>query len=137
MARMPEASDEPMRIDKWLWAARFFKTRGLAAEAAEGGHVELGGKRVKPSRDVRAGDRLEIVKGPVRFSVVVRGTSRQRGPAARAALLYEETAESRAARERAAEERRLAGPPPGADRAARPTKRDRRRLEAARGRRSR
>jgi ribosome-associated heat shock protein Hsp15 len=135
MARMLGISEEPVRVDKWLWAARFFKTRGLASEAVDGGHVEVNGKRVKPSKDVRPGDALEIVKGPLRFSVVVRGTAERRGPASLAVQLYEETPESRTARERAAEERRYAGPPPGADRTARPTKRDRRRLEAARGRR--
>lgn len=130
-------SEEPVRIDKWLWAARFFKTRGMASEAVEGGHIEVNGKRVKPSKDVRPGDALEIVKGPLRFSVVVRATAERRGPASLAAQLYEETPESRTARERAAQERRYASPPPGADRVARPTKRDRRRLDAARGRRGR
>jgi ribosome-associated heat shock protein Hsp15 len=132
---MAGISEEPVRIDKWLWAARFFKTRSVAAEAVDGGHVEVGGRRVKPSREVRPGDALEIAKGPVRFAVVVRATAERRGPASLAARLYEETPESQAARRRAAEERRYASPPPGADRAARPTKRDRRRLEAARGRR--
>jgi len=119
-----------VRIDKWLWAARLFKTRALAVEAVSGGRVAVNGLRVKPSRPVRPGDRLEVTKGTVRLSVVVRGISARRGPAAAAALLYEETAESRAARERQAAERRLAEAP-GADLGGRPTKRDRRRFDAA------
>ena len=119
-----------MRIDKWLWAARLFKTRALAVEAVSGGRVAVNGLQVKPSRPVRPGDRLEVTKGTVRLSVVVRGISARRGPAAAAALLYEETAESRAARERQAAERRLAEAP-GADLGGRPTKRDRRRFDAA------
>jgi ribosome-associated heat shock protein Hsp15 len=128
--------DEPVRIDKWLWAARLFKTRGLAVEAVSGGRVAVNGARVKPSRPVRAGDTLDITKGSVRLTVVVQALSARRGPAAEAALLYEETAESRAARERQALERRLAQAP-RADGGGRPTKRDRRRLDAAAGRRRR
>jgi ribosome-associated heat shock protein Hsp15 len=127
---------ERTRVDKWLWAARFVKTRGLAVEAVNGGRVEVNGQRVKPSKEIRAGDRLEITIGQVRTSVVVRGISARRGPASEAALLYEETAESREARERQAAERRLAAP--DAELGGRPTKRDRRRFEAAlrsRGRR--
>jgi ribosome-associated heat shock protein Hsp15 len=122
---------ESIRIDKWLWAARFFKTRAAASEAVLGGHVHVGGARVKPSKEVRAGDRLEIRVGPVRFVVVVRGVAERRGPASVAATLYEETAESRAAREQHALERRLARPA-GADLGARPTKQARRRLDALR-----
>ena len=127
--------DEPVRIDKWLWAARMFKTRPLAAEAIGGGRVELNGARVKPSRDVKPGDRLDVTIGPVRREVVIRATSERRGPASVAATLYEETPESNTAREAAAEQRRLMSPPPGADLGMRPTKRDRRRLDDARGRR--
>ena len=123
---------EPVRVDTWLWAARLAKTRALAVEAVKGGRVQINGQRTKPSRGVRAGDRLELTFGQARLSVVVRGTTRRRGPAAEAALLYEETAESRAARERLAAERRLAAQP-DARGGARPTKRDRRRLEAAPG----
>jgi ribosome-associated heat shock protein Hsp15 len=122
---------ERVRIDKWLWAARFFKTRGTATEAVVGGHVHVNGERVKPARDVKLGDRLEIRRGQQRFTVVVTGLAERRGPAAAAAELYEETPESVAERERRREERRLAKPV-GADLTARPTKRDRRRLDALR-----
>ncbi|MBW3609603.1 MAG: RNA-binding S4 domain-containing protein [Actinobacteria bacterium] len=122
-----------VRIDKWLWAARFFKTRTLAADAVKGGRVELGGARVKASKEVVAGDELRITIGQVRRTVIVRGVSDKRGPAKVAATLYEETPQSVAARELAAEQRRLQSPPPGADLGMRPTKRDRRRLDSARG----
>jgi ribosome-associated heat shock protein Hsp15 len=129
-----EGSSEPVRVDRWLWAARLAKTRPLAAEAVKGGRVHVNGRAVKPSRDVRPGDRLEVTIGQVRREVIVRATSERRGPASEAALLYEETAESVAERERRAAERRLA-PPAMPDLGGRPTKRDRRRLEQARGRR--
>ena len=122
---------ERVRIDKWLWAARFFKTRGAATEAVLGGHVHVNGERVKPSREVRAGDGLRIRNGLSEWTVAVRGLSQKRGPAAVAKELYEETPESAQARERRRAELRLARPP-GADAGARPTKRDRRRLEALR-----
>jgi ribosome-associated heat shock protein Hsp15 len=126
------ASDpERVRLDKWLWAARFFKTRGLATEAVQGGRVHVEGVRVKPARDVRVGERVEVTIGPVVRTVVVRALSDRRGPATEAARLYEETEASRERRERQAAERRFA-PPPGADLGARPTKRDRRRIEAIR-----
>jgi ribosome-associated heat shock protein Hsp15 len=130
--------DEPrLRVDKWLWAARFYKTRSLAAEAVKGGLVQVGSQRVKPSREIGAGDRLEITIGHTRRAVVVRGVAPRRGPASEAALLYEETAESIAARELLAAQRRLTQAP-GADLGARPTKRDRRRFDATPGaRRSR
>jgi len=120
-----------VRIDKWLWAARFFKTRGAATDAVVGGHVHVNGERVKPARDVKPGDRLEIRRGQQRFTVTVMALADRRGPASAAAALYEEDAESIAAREKARDERRLAAPP-GADLSARPTKRDRRRLDALR-----
>ena len=126
--------DRMVRVDKWLWAARLAKTRGLAAEAVKGGRVEINGQRVKPSKEVRPGDQIEITTGPYRRTVIVTALAERRGPAKEAALLYEETPESIAARERVAAERRLAAPPapqPGG----RPTKRDRRRLDARRGRR--
>jgi ribosome-associated heat shock protein Hsp15 len=122
---------EEVRIDKWLWAARFFKTRGAATEAVLGGRVQLNGARVKPAKEVRAADTVDVQVGHVRFTVVVRGVADKRGPASVAATLYAETDESRAARERMAAERRLAAPL-GADLGARPTKQDRRRLEALR-----
>jgi ribosome-associated heat shock protein Hsp15 len=122
---------ERVRIDKWLWAARFFKTRGDATEAVAGGLVQVNGARVKPSKDVGEGDRLEIRRGAIEWTVVVLGVAERRGPAKVAATLYEETSESREARERNALERRLAKPL-GADLGARPTKQDRRRIEALR-----
>jgi ribosome-associated heat shock protein Hsp15 len=124
-----------VRVDKWLWAARLTKTRALAAEAVKGGRVEINGQRVKPSKDVAPGDEIEVTTGPYRRTVIVKGLAERRGPAKEAALLYEETAESIAERERLAAERRLempARPQAGG----RPTKRDRRRLDARRGRRS-
>ena len=124
---------EELRVDKWLWAARFYKTRGLAIEAVKGGRVGVNGARVKPSRDVVVGDTVEISFGQGRrIEVVVRGLSPRRGPAKEAQLLYDETPESVSAREAWVAARRAAGPPPGAGSGARPTKRDRRRLEAMR-----
>ena len=124
---MADAS-APVRVDKWLWAARLVKTRSLGAEAVKGGRVHVNGRAIKPSKDVRPGDRLELTTGPVRIAVVVRGTAERRGPAAEAALLYDETAESVAGRERYAAQRRLEAAV-GPDRGGRPTKRDRRRFE--------
>ena len=120
-----------MRIDKWLWAARFFKTRSAATEAVSGGHVHVDGERVKPAREVKVGDRLEIRRGQTRFTVTVTGLAERRGPANAAAELYEEDAQSILARQKQRDERRLAKPL-GADLSARPTKRDRRRLDALR-----
>ena len=125
---------ESVRLDRWLWAARFFKTRALAVEAIAGGRVHLAGQRTKPSKEVGPGDELEISFGQgATVSLVVRGTAQRRGSAAVAAGLYEETPESIEAKERRAEQRRLA-PPPFPPGGARPTKRDRRRLDADRGR---
>ena len=124
--------DDRLRIDKWLWAARLTKTRSLAADAVKGGRVQVNGQRAKPSKEIGPGDRLDITIGQVRRSVVVLGVAARRGPAKEAELLYEETQESREARELAAAQRRLAAPP-GADLGARPTKRDRRRLDATPG----
>ncbi len=95
-----DESNDRTRIDKWLWAARFFKTRSLAVEAIEGGKVQVGGERVKRAKLVQAGDELRIRLGPYEHQVVVRDVSERRGPASVAATLYEETEASRAARER-------------------------------------
>ncbi len=116
-----------LRIDKWLWAARFFKTRTLAAEAIDGGKVQWQGQRAKPAREVKIGDTLDIVVGDQHWSVIVRGLNAQRRPAPEAKLLYEETAESLARRTAALEQRKLA-PSPGAGLKGRPTKRDARRI---------
>jgi ribosome-associated heat shock protein Hsp15 len=118
-----------MRIDKWLWTARLFKTRGLAAEAVKGGRVHVNGVAAKPSRDVAPGDRLEITIGSLRRTVIVRGAAERRVSAPEAAALYDETEESIAERQRQSELRRLAGPP---NLGGRPTKRDRRRFDAGR-----
>ena len=118
-----------VRVDKWLWAARFFKTRSLATDAVAGGHVHVGGARVKPSRELRVGETVEITTGYVRRTVVVIALADRRGPASVAATLYEETPESMAAREQQALERRLSRP---VDLGARPTKLERRRLDALR-----
>ncbi len=104
---MKNMTEGKVRIDKWLWAARFFKTRGLAAEAINGGHVHVNGNRVKPSRAVSEGDELRIQKGHVEMIVVVQALSDKRGPAPVAQTLYEETEASRVAREHQAEQRRL------------------------------
>jgi ribosome-associated heat shock protein Hsp15 len=122
---------ERVRIDKWLWAARFFKTRSLATDAVSGGRVHVNDARVKPSKEIRCGDTVVVTVGPVRRTVEVTGLSDRRGSAVVAAGLYTETEDSIAAREQAALERRLARPV-GADLGARPTKLDRRRLEALR-----
>jgi ribosome-associated heat shock protein Hsp15 len=124
-----------VRVDKWLWAARLAKTRSLAAEAVSGGRVEINGQRVKPSKEVRPGDEIEVTTGSYRRVVIVQALAERRGPAKEAVLLYSETEESIAARERLAAQRRLEAAPrpqPGG----RPTKRDRRRLGARRGRRT-
>lgn len=113
------------RLDKWLWAARFFKHRTLATDAVEGGKVQLNGIRVKPAKDVKIGDRVEIQLAEARFTVVVTGIAEKRGSATVAQTLYTETPESIAARETAREERKFAATP-GADLHGRPTKRDRR-----------
>ena len=122
---------ERVRVDRWLWAARFFKTRSAATDAVLGGHVQVNGARVKPARDVVVGDRLEITRSDERWTVVVTGLADRRGPASVAAALYEETPESAEERRQRRDERRLARPV-GADLSARPTKRDRRRLDALR-----
>ena len=122
---------EQVRIDKWLWAARFFKTRGAATEAVLGGRVQVNGQGAKPSKDVRVDDTVEVKVGSQQWTVVVTGLADKRGSATVAATLYQETPESAETRERLALQRRLA-PPLGADLGARPTKQARRRIEALR-----
>ncbi len=122
---------EVVRIDKWLWAARFYKTRSAATDAVLGGRVHLNDARVKPAKEVKVGDVLEVKVGQLQWTVVVRGISAKRGSATVAATLYDETAESMAQREQRAAELRLSRPI-GADLAGRPTKQDRRRIESLR-----
>jgi ribosome-associated heat shock protein Hsp15 len=117
----------PERLDKWLWAARFFKTRSLAAKAVDGGRVRLNGESAKPSREIKPGDELAIRAGELEWVVEVRALSRQRGPAAQAALLYAEREDSRQRRQ-AAIALRKTEPHPAAGVKGRPTKRDRRLL---------
>jgi ribosome-associated heat shock protein Hsp15 len=126
MSRGEETPAERVRLDRWLWAARFFKTRALASEAVDGGKVHLNGERVKAAHVVRPGDRLEIRRGLERLEVVVKALAEQRGPAAVAQQLYEETAASRAQREAEAERRRLTMPTPRPS--GRPDKRSRRQI---------
>ncbi len=126
-------SPDRVRVDKWLWAARFFKTRSLASESVQGGRVKVNGVRAKPAREVRRGDQVEVRIGELTWTVVVDGIAEKRGSATQAALLYTETPESRERRELFAAQRRLA-PVAGTDARGRPTKRDRRRIESLRGR---
>lgn len=118
-----------VRLDRWLWAARFFKTRALAARAIDGGKVRVNGERVKRSKLIAMSDGVEIRLGPYQHHVAVRGLAERRGPAAAAATLYEETAASKTGRERVASQLRAAHLLFTADSRERPTKRDRRRLE--------
>jgi ribosome-associated heat shock protein Hsp15 len=122
---------EQARVDKWLWAARFFRTRSAATTAVLGGRIHVNSARVKPSKEIRVGDTVEVTISSVKRTVEVTGIADKRGPAAVAATLYVEAPESISAREEAARERRLTRPP-GADLGARPTKLARRRLEAMR-----
>lgn len=114
-----------MRLDKWLWAARFFKTRSQATDAVDGGHVEVNGDRAKPAKQLAVGDELRIRLHQNTFVLRIQGFSERRGPASEARLLYQETEASIAERERLAEQRRLA-PTPAYEEGGRPTKRDRR-----------
>ena len=124
---LPGLTDR-LRLDKWLWAARFFKTRGLAADEIDKGRLQVNGQVAKASRELRAGDLVGIRQGPVERTVVVRALSTVRGPAPQAQLLYEETPRSIAARLAAAEQRKTAAEPANAIEHGRPTKRDRRQL---------
>ena len=121
-----------VRIDKWLWAARFFKTRSLAVDAIGGGKILVNGERSKPAKLVQSGDEVSIRLGPYEHVVVVRGLSERRGPASVAALLYEETPPSLAARQKLAEQLRMAPAAFVFDEKGRPTKKDRRDIERLR-----
>ena len=118
--------EEKLRIDKWLWAARFFKTRSLASQAVNGGHVQVNNIRVKPSRVVQIGDTLQIRREQEEFVVAVQGLSGRRGPASQAQALYRETEESKQNREAARQRRLEGGPVPSPSH--RPDKRDRRKI---------
>jgi ribosome-associated heat shock protein Hsp15 len=122
---------EQARVDKWLWAARFFRTRSAATTAVLGGRIHVNSARVKPAKEIRVGDTVEVTIRSVKRTVEVTGVADKRGSAAVAATLYVEAPESISAREEAALERRLTRPP-GADLGARPTKLARRRSEAMR-----
>ncbi len=132
MAGMERTPLQRLRIDKWLWAARFYKTRSLACDEIERGRVLVNGAVVKPARELKAGDTLELRSGSVTRTIVVRGCSERRGPAPEAALLYLETEASVATRLAAAEQRRLAPEPALSLAAGRPTKRERRDGDRAR-----
>lgn len=120
-------TEEKVRIDKWLWAARFFKTRSLASKAVSGGHVHLNGQRIKPARHVQVGDELHIRRGLVEFVVFVESLRSRRGPAVVARTMYRETEESELRRQKAVEERRLQ-PDQAVSPNRRPDKRDRRKI---------
>jgi ribosome-associated heat shock protein Hsp15 len=123
----------PVRLDKWLWAARFYKTRTLAAEAIDAGRVEVNGDRAKRSRAITVGDTLRVRKPPFEQVVEVAGESEQRGPATVAAMLYHETEDSRKAREALAARMKPMGPPVFRERG-KPDKKDRRAIDRWRGR---
>ena len=125
-------AESAVRLDKWLWAARLFKTRAAAALAIGGGQVEVNGANAKRAKLLRVGDRLRVRKSPFEFLLTVRGLSERRGPAAVAATLYEEDPAGKAAREQLALQLRIA-PTPGYAGKGRPTKRDRREIERLRG----
>lgn len=124
---------ERLRIDKWLWAARFYKTRTLASEEIDKGRVAINGQDVKPAREVKVGDTVALRREGVTRTVVVKGISHMRGPAPVAQQLYEETADSLRERALAAEQRRYAPEPAHAIEHGRPTKRGRRDLDEAKG----
>ncbi len=127
------APPDSMRLDKWLWCARFYKTRGLAVDEIGRGRVTVNGQLAKAARELRPGDTVALRQGQVARTVVVRALSNLRGPTPVAQQLYEETPESIAAREQAAQARRLAPEPADGLRDGRPTKRDRRSMDELRG----
>ena len=124
---------DKLRIDKWLWAARFFKTRSLACDEIDKGRVQVNGATAKPAREVKAGDSVQLRNGVFTRTVTVLGVSDKRGPAPQAALLYQETEASIQQRQQAAEQRRLAPEPALTLTQGRPTKRDRRDADKLRG----
>ena len=124
---MHDESDR-VRLDKWLWAARFFKTRSLATEAVAGGKVEVNGERAKPAKAIKPGDEVRVRLGPYEHTLMVRALSERRGPASVAQTLYEETAASREGRERLAAQLKLAPAAFVYEEKGRPTKKDRREL---------
>ena len=124
---------EKLRIDKWLWAARFYKMRSLAVEEIDKGRVRINDVEAKPAREVKIGDTVTLRQGPLTRTVVVRGISSQRGGAPLAQQMYEETADSLAARAQAVEQRRLGMEPASSLEHGRPTKRDRRSIDKAWG----
>jgi ribosome-associated heat shock protein Hsp15 len=125
-------SEGTVRLDKWLWASRFYKTRAAAVQAIRAGRVDVNDVRAKPAKTLSLGDRVRIRKSPFEFRLTVRALSQQRGRAAQAALLYEEDPAGKVERERLAQQLRIA-PPPAYEGKGRPTKRDRRELERLRG----
>jgi ribosome-associated heat shock protein Hsp15 len=130
---MSEPADGRTRIDKWLWAARFYKTRALAAEAIAGGKIQVNGERVKRAKALQVGDEVRIRQGPYEHQIMVRQLSDRRGPAVQAAALYEERAESRAAREAMAQQLKSLHSAFVPERG-RPTKKDRREINRLNGR---
>lgn len=127
-----QANGSAVRIDKWLWAARFFKTRSLATDAVDSGKIRLNGERIKPARGVKIGDRLDIDNGVTEWEVMVRGLSDVRGSAPAAQALYDETEGSILRRQQESERRKLFREPSAAIKG-RPTKRDRRLIDKSRG----
>ena len=123
----PEAPGQPLRVDKWLWAARFYKTRALAAEAIDAGRVVVNGERAKRARLLKPGDEIRARLGPYEHHVIVRALSGRRGPARAAALLYDETEASKGARAALAVQMRASAPAFGHEQG-RPTKKDRREI---------
>jgi ribosome-associated heat shock protein Hsp15 len=128
---MPAPPSET-RIDKWLWAARFYKTRSLATTAAAGGKVEVNGESAKPSKMVKVGDRVRLRVGPVEYQLTVTGIGERRGSAPAAQALYEELPGSKELRERIAAQRRFASPPAYEEKG-KPSKKDRRAMDRWRG----
>jgi ribosome-associated heat shock protein Hsp15 len=131
---MVDHEDGRVRLDKWLWAARFFKTRALAAEAVEGGKFQVNGDRPKRARPLQVGDEVRVRLGPYEHTISVRALSARRGPASEAAGLYEETAASRTAREALAIQLKSLHAVFGPDKG-RPSKKDRRDIQRLKGRR--